>query len=162
MNKYIVGIIFLSVSLYSCGGESAPQTDENLDEFPAFYERFHSDSAFQMERITFPLEGLPKQADSATLISRSFRWTKEDWTIQKPIDTENGEFEREFLPLSDDMIIEKLTHKKWGLSITRRFARLDDGWHLIYYSALNKVGSKSESGKRKAESGNTTENEATR
>jgi hypothetical protein len=143
MKLYISTFLLSTILILGCKNDRTPSS-KNLDDFPAFYERFHSDPDFQLERITFPLQGLPKQADAETLASGTFRWTRDNWTIQQPIDTENSEFIREFLPLSDDMIIEKLTHKKWGLAITRRFARLDDGWHLIYYSALNKTGSDEE------------------
>lgn len=139
MKYYIVCFLLLCLMI-SCKSEPKLQ-EQGLQDFPSFYERFHEDSSFQLERITFPLQGLPERADSITLAQNNFRWSKEEWKIQKPIDLSNSQFEQEFLPLSNDLIIEKLSHKKWGLAITRRFARLDDGWHLIYYSGLNKVGS---------------------
>jgi hypothetical protein len=137
--KYYIACFCLIGLTFSCQTEPE-KSDEGLQDFPAFYERFHEDSTFQLERITFPLQGLPERADSITLARNNFRWSKESWIIQQPFDLSNSEFEQEFLPISDDLIIEKLSHKKWGLAITRRFARLDDGWHLIYYSGLNKVG----------------------
>ena len=141
--KYYFVCFCLLCLIFSCKTEPKA-SDEGLQDFPAFYERFHSDSTFQLDRITFPLQGLPERADSTILARNNFRWSKESWKIQKPFDLSNSEFEQEFLPLSDDLIIEKLSHKKWGLAITRRFARLDDGWHLIYYSGLNKMGSDEE------------------
>ena len=44
------------------------------DDFVAFYEKFHADSAYQMAHIQFPLEGYPAQADSSVLAKGDFRW----------------------------------------------------------------------------------------
>jgi hypothetical protein len=131
-------VLFTGIILTSCKQAGPANEADNTEDFPAFYKRFHQDSAFQMSRISFPLEGLPERADSAVIASGTFRWEKENWKIQKAFTLQNSEFEQSFLPIGEDMIIEKLTHKKWGLAITRRFAKLDDGWNLIYYSGLNK------------------------
>ena len=138
--------VFLMLLVTSCKNTSnsanvTKPTEEELNSFASFYKQFHEDSTFQIQHITFPLQGLPERADSATLASGTFRWTRDNWKIQEAFDPSNSQFEQDFLPLGEDMIIEKLTHKKWGLAITRRFAKMDDGWYLIYYSGLNKVGS---------------------
>ena len=138
MRIQLLFVFATCLAIMSCN-QTAPRNEAaNVEEFPAFYQKFHQDSAFQMSRISFPLEGLPERADSATITSGTFRWKKEDWKIQKAFTPQNSEFEQSFLPIGEDMIIEKLAHKKWGLAITRRFAKLDDGWNLIYYSGLNK------------------------
>lgn len=137
----------------SCDQTAPTNKEANVDDFPSFYKKFHQDSAFQMSRISFPLQGLPERADSATIVSGTFRWEKENWKIQKAFTSQNNEFEQSFLPIGEDMIIEKLTHKKWGLAITRRFAKLDDGWNLIYYSGLNKFEEKTGNSGIQIESG---------
>ena len=59
--------------------------------------------------------------------------------MQKPINFEESQFEQQLVRVSKDLIIEKIVNKEYGLKIERRFSRLEDGWHLIYYSALNKM-----------------------
>ena len=131
----------LVLTLGACNGTAAEQDDEvsALREFAQFYERFHQDTAFQVERVLFPLPGLPREADSSLITDGSFRWTRENWRMQKPINFQESQFEQQLVRVSKDLIIEKIINKEYGLQIERRFSRLEDGWHLIYYSALNKT-----------------------
>jgi len=114
------------------------QTAYNASEFQTFYDQFHKDSLFQVNHITFPLEGLPPQADSLTFV-KGYRWQKEDWRMQKPIDTSSGEFSKTYSNLGSDMIIEHITHETGQFGIQRRFAKIGGEWNLIYYAALNRV-----------------------
>ena len=131
----------LVLTLGACNGTAAEQDDEvsALREFAQFYERFHQDTAFQVERVLFPLPGLPREADSRLITDGSFRWTRENWRMQKPINFQESQFEQQLVRVSKGLIIEKIINKEYGLQIERRFSRLEDGWHLIYYSALNKM-----------------------
>lgn len=108
------------------------------DDFVAFYEQFHQDSAYQMAHIVWPLEGVPDNAGDR-LQDRSFRWQKEDWTMMRPIDYSSGEYQREFLTMGSDIIIEKITHQSGRYALIRRFAIVSSEWHLIYYAGVNPV-----------------------
>lgn len=139
--RYLLSFTLFAIVLSGCGGTVADQNDEvsALREFAQFYDRFHQDTAFQMERVLFPLPGLPREADSSLIASGSFRWTPDNWRMQKPIKFEESNFEQQLVRVSKDLIIEKIINKEYGLQIERRFSRLEDGWYLIYYSALNKM-----------------------
>ncbi|NBC07394.1 MAG: hypothetical protein GVY26_09395 [Bacteroidetes bacterium] len=139
--RHLLFFFLLALSISACNGTEAEQDDEvsALREFAQFYERFHQDTAFQMERVLFPLPGLPREADSSLIASGRFRWTKDNWRMQQPINFEESQFEQQLVRVSKDLIIEKIVNKEYGLKIERRFSRLEDGWHLIYYSALNKM-----------------------
>lgn len=146
MKKQLPALLSLALLLWNCGGESGqpPKGDTAsreaaYQEFAEFYERFHRDSAFQMERILFPLPGLPREADSALIASGLYRWTPETWTLQRPLNLQQSNFKRELIPVSKDLIIEKLKQPEYNLQIERRFSRLEDGWHLIYYAGLNNI-----------------------
>lgn len=106
------------------------------DDFLAFYERFHRDSAFQMERIVWPLEGIPDNAGSR-LSDTDFRWQPSTWKMMRPIEASGDRFDREFLPVSEDIIIEKITHRSGDYGLIRRFAVVGEEWHLIYYAGVN-------------------------
>lgn len=143
-SQYLRTALYFSFSLllYACQSESATTTDNAdteayLAEFEVFYDRFHLDSLYQIAHITFPLEGLPAQADSATLVDNRFRWQKADWRMHRPFNRYDNNFQREFLPIGKTMIVEKITDSKTGFSMTRRFAKLDDNWYLIYYAGMN-------------------------
>lgn len=138
----LLSACLLAGGLTSCGGSEAEESTDDLSalkEFAQFYDRFHQDSAFQMERVMFPLPGLPREADSSLIASGRYRWTPENWRMQKPIDFEESEFEQQLVRVSKDLIIEKIINDAYGLQIERRFSRLEDDWHLIYYSALNRI-----------------------
>ncbi len=106
-------------------------------DFVSFYEQFHRDSAFQMERIIWPLEGVPDNAGDR-LTDRTFRWQRDEWRIMKPIDVKSS-FQREFLPMSDELIIEKITNNTGQFALIRRWAIISGDWHLIYYAGMNPV-----------------------
>ena len=136
----------LALSVFSCRNQGEPAAHEQFPaqyrDFAGFYERFHQDSLYQMEHIVFPLEGLPREADSATIASGTFRWQKDSWRMQRGFDLQNSSFEQQLIPVSEDLIIEKITHKAGGLGMQRRFARFGEEWFLIYYADLNQMKAK--------------------
>ncbi len=125
------------------GTDSAPEMEARYGDFVTFYERFHADSAFQMEHIIFPLPGLPRNADS-TLLVNGFQWERENWIIHRPVDYTNSDFQREFIPFGDDILIEQIHHRRNDLGMIRRWQRSNGEWNLIYYAALNHVGKRGE------------------
>jgi hypothetical protein len=150
ISKIFMSILFLgAVTIWvSCKNEqpapppppsvSATDQDSLMEDFYAFYRAFHQDSAFQMAHILWPLKGLPKQVDSATLAANNFYWTPDNWRIHRPVDFEVSEFKRELTPVGSGLIIERIVHKQGGFGMVRRFSIIDDEWHLIYFSDLNK------------------------
>ncbi|TXB63773.1 hypothetical protein [Phaeodactylibacter luteus] len=136
---WMIGAL-MAVAAVGCAPKGAPEDGSRpFREFAEFYERFHQDTAFQRERIVFPLPGLPQEADSALIASGLFRWTPQTWQLQGAIDFSRSEFRQELTPVGRDLIIEKIVQPEYGLQIERRFSRLEDGWHLIYYAGLNRV-----------------------
>ena len=113
--------------------------EEELGDFYGFYQKFHQDSAFQMDHIMFPIEGLPPFADAATIAEGNFRWYPEDWVIQRPVDYENSDFQRELISLSEDMVVEKIKHRNGQVGMMRRFVKMGDEWYLIYFADLNRI-----------------------
>ena len=136
-------LLGLSTSLFTACNKNEGATDSDdqssidLSEFYAFYQQFHADSLFQMSRIIFPLEGLPREVDSLTAAKGEFRWQSEDWIMHKPFDFEMSEFKREITPYGPTMIQERIVHKTTGTGMIRRFSKLGGEWHLIYFSDMN-------------------------
>lgn len=119
------------------------EVEARYGDFVDFYERFHADSTFQMNHIIFPLPGLPRNVDSTTLAD-GFLWQEESWTLHRPVDYTNSDFQREFIPFGDDILIEQIRHRSNNLGMIRRWQRSDGEWYLIYYAALNHVGKRGE------------------
>jgi hypothetical protein len=113
----------------------SPTNNEDLVEFYEFYNNFHSDTAFQMAHISFPLAGKPTHGMNSEE-SGKFYWQQENWALHRPIDFETSPFKRRILPLGDDLIMEYITHEKMSAGMMRRFAKLGDEWYLIYYEGM--------------------------
>jgi hypothetical protein len=149
MNKLL---LFLSITLlFACGNENASSTQNasttnedgyDFADFYEFYQKFHRDSLFQIAHITWPLEGLPNHAGMDSTLNRNepYYWQKEDWIMHQPIDFQMSEFRRELTPISEDLIFENITHKSGHYGMVRRWAKLSDGWNLIYYVGMNRIG----------------------
>lgn len=108
-------------------------------DFVLFYDKFHSDSLYQLEHILFPLEGLPPDTDSITANSGNFRWQRKDWILHKHFDSMEGNFSQQFVPMGDAMVIEQIRHTQAAYGMQRRFAKMDGEWQLIYYGAMNRL-----------------------
>ncbi len=152
---FIIGVLFTTILFIVLQRRSAttvaspeessiasvtpPASSTPSADFDNFYSEFHSDSAYQMAHILFPLEGIPPSADSLTFAAGNFRWQQDDWRIHKPFDSMEGEFIRDLRQLSEGLILEQIKHNSGQYGMQRRFARFDDGWYLIYYAAMNKL-----------------------
>lgn len=106
-------------------------------DFQVFYELFHRDSTYQMEHIVFPLAGFPDYAAPEQLQPGAFAWEESEWTLHTGKITENSDFQKETVILTDQMIRERLIHKTRALMTERRFAKMGEEWFLIYYAGIN-------------------------
>lgn len=129
--------VLLAGSLWSCQTDTTSPDSDSAD-FGAFYQRFLADSLYQMRHITFPLEGLPPHAATEEL-SGDFRWQPGDWVVHRVLDQQQTGFESALIRLDDDLIVERITHKREPYAMERRFAKMGQEWYLIYYAGLNEV-----------------------
>lgn len=108
-------------------------------DFTEFYTRFHGDSLYQIQHIQWPLAGIPEQADSTVLAAGNFEWKQNEWQIHRPFNSEGGTFSQKFNVLSPELIVEQIKDKDQQFGMERRYAKLSDGWYLIYYAGMNKL-----------------------
>lgn len=115
--------------LATTSGEPLPQG------FVEFYEKFHTDSVFQMQRIQFPLKGEEVvEVNDSTRALAPMTWTAENWALHRTPDLQGDIFKRTFTTLGEDMVIEVISNENLGLRQERRFARVaGDDWTLIYF-----------------------------
>ncbi|MBI1228399.1 MAG: hypothetical protein GC192_24405 [Bacteroidetes bacterium] len=144
--KYLT--IFFLLAISACNNNSS-QTSRSSNpaaenpELPAgfadFYQKFHSDSLYQMEHIVWPLEGLPNNADSAVVAAKNFHWMPEDWRMQHQFDFQVSEYKREIVPLTETIVMERILHQSGQFGMIRRFAIVGGDWNLIYYAGVNRL-----------------------
>lgn len=135
---FIFSIFLLAACKNEAESDAAVAVDGDFADFLAFYERFHQDSAYQMEHIVFPLQGFDGSIDSTGQPDPAFRWQREDWALHRPIDTTN--FRQGIAPIDDKLIIERIQHKSGSYTIERRFAKMSGEWKLIYYAEQYNFG----------------------
>lgn len=141
--KYIFFLAFLSLlTITSCKNtnsdeEVSIQTKDFKSlpsDFQEFYIKFHTDTSFQYTHVSFPMQGhiIHKHPEGDTI--ESVTWTKKNWIIHERFDTGNKAFKQDFQLVSDNAIFESITGLEGMFRIEKRYAKLSDGWNLIYYS----------------------------
>lgn len=139
-----VGLACLSIGVTGCGNgdAAAVPVDETAGleplqlealpaDFPAFYERFHRDSAFQVEHTSWPLPGLLVRDEATGRIDETYH-ELETWRMHRRLERGGG-FEQAFTPVDESLVFETIAHPGTGYRIERRWARLGRDWQLIFY-----------------------------
>jgi Domain of unknown function (DUF4348) len=142
--KNLFNCLILALLIASCKRPEPALRQNEAAELPAdfvtFYEKFHSDSAFQMAHISFPLEGYPMSPDSATLAS-NFRWTADKWLMHRGKMFVDSLYTRRFDAPLPTIITEVIMQRDRPFGTYRRFLKRDDSWYLIFYSDMNRIDS---------------------
>lgn len=141
--------LFLLVSiilfLISCGGnnsglEGFPKGITKFDALPQdfqdFHKRFHKDSVFQINRINFPLRGLPAHFTEKDI---NFAWEDSTWILHKEFDTNLKTYSREWTIYENNEIEESITSTEADFGMTRTFKQSGGHWYLVYYAAMNRL-----------------------
>ncbi len=136
MEKYVsLGLLILIAiqSLSSCKEKAAPASDisdyissDLPSDFLGFYQKFHSDSLYQISHVIFPL----KEKEDKSL------WQLSEWRMHKPFDDLGGQYQQKFANLNG-IIIENIYDVKGLFKMERRFIKDTDGYNLIYYNFTN-------------------------
>jgi hypothetical protein len=109
-------------------------------DFEVFYQRFHSDSLFQMERITWPLAGSKGTFSDSTQTSVAHVWTRDQWKMHRNNALNSDEFIQKFFPIGDVIVVEKIYARGGPYGIEKRYARqTDQQWALIFYADLHEM-----------------------
>jgi len=102
--------------------------------FVEFLDTFHTDSIYQMNHIAFPLEGMVRAPGENVDSMIPYKWRKYKWQLHHKFNNYDSIFTRRFIVIDDNTIIEKTTGVNGLFRMERRFAKMNDGWNLIYYS----------------------------
>ncbi len=127
-----------NVSKQNSPDENIIEADTSLSQLPQdfvdFFNKFHTDSVFQMNHIVFPLEGAISAPESKNDSMIPYRWRQDKWQLHHVYNSYNGIFTRKFYLINSDLIIERIVGVNALFKMERRFGKLNDGWNLIYYS----------------------------
>jgi len=124
--SYILLLLFFFACKSNTDSNQESSPAEQVIEIPAefvdFYEKFHTDSLFQVDHIIFPVKG--STSDQT--------YNKENWVMHKPFDSQGGNYERSFNNING-IIIEFVQEQSGFATIERRFSKISGEYQLIYY-----------------------------
>lgn len=120
-------LLLLCISCWACQGTKKVSAKKQ-ESFDVFYQRFHRDSLFQIERVRFPLNGYAIEG------GRVSSWSKAEWVMHKngleAIDTAIYQTERF---TQHEVLQERIYQADSGVLIERHFSLLQNQWFLTFY-----------------------------
>lgn len=139
----LFSLVFMIIGMVGCK-DKAPIDDDSSNSLPkdfiTFYDRFLADSIYQIEHISFPLEGIPDNVANYPGFDDTFRWQAATWVMHRPFDLKANGFTSTFKQLGP-IIIEEIRHESGQFGMLRRFSNNGEEWTLIYYAGLNPLKS---------------------
>lgn len=142
--NFIATLLILVLTLIQTGCQNKQQAallaDRNAktEDFDAFYDRFHSDSVFQMTRVKFPLGGGLIEGGSSDDVGDGTPITKDNYQLLKfkIYDVDTAIFKTSYSK-SKDSFIEKAWIEDSGFSCEFRFKLIGKKWFLVYAQTTN-------------------------
>ena len=118
--------LLLGITASSCRSTRSAQTTQ-AEAFAPFYERFLIDSAFQVERIRFPLPGQKFTEDVA---DSAYRWQRSDWRMLREPQLDSTQFSRN-LSVTDTLVTDEIAGVNSGFYFRMDYRPVDKKWHLV-------------------------------
>ena len=112
--------------LSNCNSNKSKTSSTNklTEDFDQFYDKFHTDSSFQISRLKFPLGGRDEFGN---------HWTINNWHLLKGkiYDVDKSRFKVD-LKKTDTDFTERVWIENSGFSSESRFKLIDGKWFLVY------------------------------
>ena len=118
-------LFFLLIGFTSC--KTANVTTANED-FREFYQRFLTDSSFQLQRVQFPLPG---EKVSAETQDSTYRWTEDEWIMLQEFELDTTQYKRD-LHVTDTLAVDEIYTPGAGFYFKMVFEPVKRKWHLVY------------------------------
>lgn len=147
MRLFSLFLFSLTIITISCKNrtpgqmEKAAELSDLPQDFLAFYQQFHSDSAYQMAHIDWPLKGEKMERNDSTANKRVLtEWEPETWTMFHLPDLTDVGLKRSFETMGDVLITERLQYPMVNYGLERQFFKDDNNeWRLIYYAEMQEL-----------------------
>lgn len=145
-------ILFFSlisgIFLFACksGTSSGPQVKPAdfsalPSDFLSFYQKFHTDSAYQMAHIQWPLKGDRAEKDSSGVGHKVLAvWEPAQWKMLHLPDMSDPGLKRYYETLGDAFVIERLQYPMVNYGMERQFFKDENNeWQMISYSEMQEL-----------------------
>lgn len=101
-------------------------------DFESFYEKFQSDSVFQISRVKFPIKGQYQDYDD------QHNWTKKEWPLMMWDFRKDGESTDSISIQQDSVKFFYGTYcRGCGFSFEMQFDKIEGEWYLTYRQENN-------------------------
>jgi hypothetical protein len=139
MQRILLFSLFAFVLFHCKNKPQALQQSKEMGDLPGdfleFYQKFHTDSAYQMAHIEWPLKGETGIGQDTLAKRRLTEWTPEKWRMMRMPDVSMSTLKRTFETVGDVMVVERMSYPMVGLGYERQFYKEEDGaWRLIFYA----------------------------
>ena len=125
------------LTLAACNLVAPPlKGSDGKENFEAFYQKFSTDSTFQVSRVLFPLQGLPPIGERSDSV-KEYYYTLDKWKMHHLVDPNNHTISRHVE--GDDSFKTEYVSMPYGYYIERRFLRSGGSWMLVYYSGIQQL-----------------------
>jgi hypothetical protein len=111
---------------------------DNSENFADFYQKFTTDSLFQLDRVEFPVHGRYMDNDLAgTVESDSTIWTRQNWTMIHAINQEDLSNLRVSKRISDSLAIIKTEGIEFNFAFEETYKMKNGKWYLTNLTDLS-------------------------
>lgn len=124
--RWIIAFCSLALMTLACTGTKKASLGQQED-FQSFYQRFHSDSLFQADRLRLPIQGYKIEGQSIK------RWSQANWLMHKngkgQIDENIYDIKQTIL---NNRVYEQITIPNSTFLMERHFENEKGKWMLTY------------------------------
>ncbi len=118
--------------------QKAAEMSDLPKDFLDFYQQFHTDSAYQIAHIEWPLKGEKTvSGDDGKDKKVLATWEPGNWAIQHLPELEHSGLKRSFETSSEVLVIERLQYPMVNYGMERQFYKEENNeWRMIYYTEM--------------------------
>lgn len=137
--NFLISMLIVTMFIACKTTSQKPEVKENFSEF---YDKFYSDTTFQLTRTVFPLPGynsdidlqMPDDFAEQMGVSKDneYYWEKEEWVFINTVE-DNDDTVVKQIEKTDTLTTEKLVIPNSGFKIVRKFKPMKGNWYLAYY-----------------------------